>query len=549
MANNLIITADFETIKRGDRVEVWLADVYCLEEDKHTSFYNIADFTNYLLSIKTKQKVYFHNLRYDGNFLVNHLLKIGWQYDEKPNKKKKKFFTLIGSMSEWYMIKIGNVTVVDSLKLIPLSAAEIAITFKLDVKKGVIDYKKSRPEGYIPIREEMEYVFNDTEIIAKAIKFYRDKGLTKLTLASNALNSYKYSVNVNYFTILFPKISDEEDEFIRDSYRGGFTYCNPSIKGKLIPKSCSYDVNSMYPACMLYDKLPHGIPKFFEGEYTEDKKYPLYVIRFNAEFKLKPKHVPTILQSNGRFYTNNYYTKSNGIITLTLTSIDFEVFKKHYDISFIEFYGGYKFKAKAGLFQNYIYEWKEEKENSTGGKRFIAKRMLNSLYGKFATRKYSYVKIPHLEDDKLCFTLSEKQELKPVYLPVSAFITSYARVRLMTVIQDNYDRFLYCDTDSIHFTGWKVPKLAIHDTLFGKWGFEGNYTKAKYLRAKTYICETTDGGKKNIKIRVAGLPKSARQTINFENFKEGARYSGKLQQKIIKGGVELIETTYKIKKR
>lgn len=63
-------------------------------------------------------------------------------------------------------------------------------------------------------------------------------------------------------------------------------------------------------------------------------------------------------------------------------------------------YGGWKFKSVKGLFTNYIDKWITKKIEATKehnlGQRTLAKLMLNSLYGKFATSLEVQSKVPIL---------------------------------------------------------------------------------------------------------------------------------------------------------
>jgi hypothetical protein len=63
------------------------------------------------------------------------------------------------------------------------------------------------------------------------------------------------------------------------------------------------------------------------------------------------------------------------------------------------------------------------------------------------------------------------------------------------------------------------------------------------LRQKSYIEEIN--GKLNV--TVAGLPEQCYPYVNWDNFHEGVIYEGKLQQKHVKGGIVLKETTFEIK--
>lgn len=108
------------------------------------------------------------------------------------------------------------------------------------------------------------------------------------------------------------------------------------------------------------------------------------------------------------------------------------------------------------------------------------------------------------------------------------------------------NRYVYSDTDSIHclLTIDEVKKFCdIDDFELGKWKHESTFTKARFVRSKTYI-EEIDG---KINITCAGLPPSCYDFVTWENFKTGFKCSGKLMFTHIKGGVLLRETEFTIK--
>lgn len=311
---------------------------------------------------------------------------------------------------------------------------------------------------------------------------------------------------------------------------------------------------------MYNEILPFGEPFFFEGEYEEDKVYPLYIQRLTCSFKIKEGKIPTIQIKHSRFVDNEYITDS-GIepVALTLTSIDLKLFLEQYDVYDLHYECGWKFKGMRGLFTTYIDKWIEVKNEATitgnKGMRQVAKIMLNSLYGKFATSLDVQSKIPYLEDDIVKYRLGEKTKKDGVYLPMGAFITAYARDKTIRTSQaiktysiEKYGKDLYCysDTDSIH-TLLPIEELEkfceIDDVKLGAWKHESHFTRAKFIRQKTYL-EEIDG---EINIICAGLPNRCYDQVTWENFKEGLKVDGKLAFKHVKGGVNLVETEFTIK--
>lgn len=311
----------------------------------------------------------------------------------------------------------------------------------------------------------------------------------------------------------------------------------------------------------MYEKiLPFGEPFFFEGEYQEDKVYPLYIQRLTCSFKIKEGKIPTIQIKHSRFVDNEYLTDS-GIepVALTLTNIDLKLFLEQYDVWDLHYESGWKFKGMRGLFTHYIDKWIAVKNEATKtgnkGMRQVAKILLNSLYGKFATSLDVQSKIPYLEDDIVRYKLGEKETKDGVYLPMGAFITAYARdktIRTSQAIKDysikKYGKDLYCysDTDSIH-TLLPIDELKqfceIDDIKLGAWKHESHFTRAKFIRQKTYL-EEIDG---EIEITCAGLPKNCYDQVTWENFKEGLKVNGKLNFHHVKGGVILVPTEFTIK--
>ena len=306
--------------------------------------------------------------------------------------------------------------------------------------------------------------------------------------------------------------------------------------------------------------LPFGDPCFFEGKYVEDKIYPLYIQRITCVFKLKKDKIPTIQIKHRQFIDNEYLTSSNDeVVALTLTNVDLKLFLEQYDVEELVYHCGWKFKAMHGLFKDYIDKWIRIKNESTisgnKGMRQIAKIMLNSLYGKFATGLDVQSKIPYLENDIVKYKLGEKETKDGVYLPLGVFVTAYARERTIRTSQSiktysinkyGKDLYYYSDTDSIH-TGLPIEELKqfcdIDDVKLGFWKHESHFTRARFVRQKTYI-EEIDG---KMNITCAGLPKRCYEQVDWNNFKVGLKVNGKLNLKHVKGGINLIEEEFTIK--
>lgn len=563
-------TADFETATWIDNETwVWAWALCDIENPENVEVGNSID--SFFERIKKEHNpiIYFHNLKFDGEFILYYLIKNNFEYVEDKDKKDNSFSTLISDMGLFYSItvylkkdkkKTKKITFIDSLKIINQSVDSMTATFKLKEEKLEIDYNEPREKGHILTDEEISYIKNDVIIVAKALKYLFDMGLTKMTAGSNALSEYKEIMTLNKFRNLYKPLSYEIDKDIRRAYRGGFTYLNPLYKGKSVKEGEVLDVNSLYPSQMRTQILPFGEPFFYEGKYKEDKVYPLYIQRIVCSFKIKKGKIPTIQIKHSRFIDNEYIEDS-GIepVALTLTSVDLKLFLEQYDVYDLEYISGWKFKGMRGLFSKYIDKWIEVKNQATisgnKGIRQVAKIMLNSLYGKFATSLDVQSKIPYLEDDIVKYKLGEKKTKDGVYLPMGAFITAYARdltIRTSQAIKDysikkyGVDMYCYSDTDSIH-TILPIDELVqfceIDDVKLGAWKHESHFSRAKFIRQKTYLEEI----KGEIQITCAGLPQRCYDQVTWENFQEGLKVDGKLTFTHVKGGVILKETEFTIK--
>ena len=132
----------------------------------------------------------------------------------------------------------------------------------------------------------------------------------------------------------------------------------------------------------MYEKeLPFGEPIYFNGEYKDDKIYPLYIQMITCSFKIKENKIPTIQIKHSINYRNNEYLESsnNEIVCLVLTNIDLKLFFEQYNVYNLKYECGWKFKSIKGLFTKYIDKWITRKNKATieGNKRTKNTRKIN----------------------------------------------------------------------------------------------------------------------------------------------------------------------------
>lgn len=585
--NNCKYMCDFETVNNPNdcRVWAWAATIIGRNFDTEVGV-NIDSFMKWLFS-KNSPTIYFHNAKFDTDFILNWLFQNGYEWNNlKAPKRSGTFTTLIADNGTFYALKIfpknskTYITIYDSYKLIALPVAKIPKAFGLKAAKTTIDYDLYRAPGQeLTLLEEI-YVVLDCMIVAKALHIMFSKELYKMTAASNAMTYYIDLIGGKQFDRWFPS-DPESDPIIRNAYYGGAVMVNPLFQGKIVSPLRIYDVNSHFPAQLRYQLMPYGVPKKFTGKYPENRIYPLYVQTITFSCRLKEGHLPVIPSSKGFIKQSNEWlisteeevkigneiTKVDVQQTYTLTNIDLEMLFEHYDVFDETYQGGYMFKAQRGMFDKYIDYWMGEKERAVleknKGYKYICKLFLNSFYGKFGTNPLKGQKEPYYQDGKVCYRDLDKKLERPIYVAVAAFTTAYARQITLGVANKFIDRFVYCDTDSIHLIGNEVPEgMDIDPARLGAWDNEYNAECGIYLHAKCYCdknpfnpetgkpLKDDNGNIIELVIKCAGMTEAQKATIkNINDFKVGLELDGKLVPERVSGGTILKNTTFKIKEK
>ena len=513
--------------------KVWLAGVKNLETMKTETFVSLEGFMERILTRGDNQnlEIGFHNLRFDGSYIVPWLLRNGYTVAEgRPGAKE--FSCLIDDQNNWYTVNIQvtkrrRVLIWDTQKLFPLPLKNVHEVYGTPTKKLFEPpefYARVREEGHSPDDEELRYFENDLAVLAETlnehIKLY---GLTfKKTQASQSF--YNFEQAFPAWKWRFPALDEETDAWLRPAYWGGLSHVNPLHQGKDRYKIGVYDINSSYPYQQAHKKLPYGhVVSEWENQPPDASKF--WVAEAIVKFTLKKGKVPCIpkkavtesdldLTQEGKWLED-----SGGTAVLKFCSIDYQTIRMSYHLEVIRWIRVIHFAWKVHpeitkfiLHNNDTkvkYKKLAQEEEDEGKKTEYlvrsnrAKIDNNAYYGKFGEMIIKEGKTPHWTEDDDVIYLSDRMEVlkegKRKFLPVAMATTAWGRQQLIIMANALGDAFLYCDTDSVHYLKEKGdPRIrkAIEDGIFevdstklGAWKDEGHFDRGRYLRAKGYYEE------------------------------------------------------------
>lgn len=492
---------DFETtVYDGQEfTEVWLSGCCELYKDTPHIYGNIGDLIKYFKRQHCNIVAYFHNLKFDGAFILSYLLvdlklkpalvKTGpHEYNVRMMKADEMLDGTvaynISDRGQWYTIVYKYrgyiIEFRDSLKLLPFSIKEIGKAFNTVHKKLTMKYEGLRYADCPVTKEEKEYFLNDIFVLKEALEVMFDQGHNKLTIGACCMGEFKTFYPKDIFNMMFPDLYeisidperhggiDNAGAWIRKTYRGGWCYLVPEKANRIIEGGITADVNSLYPSMMSSESgnyYPVGRPKFWTGGKIPDeakREGIYYFIHIRCRFKIKDGFLPFVQIKGTLLYrgteclkTSDVFDKKTGKYSRTFidydgtereakpdlyfTCVDFKLFLQHYNVEDMEIIDGCYFQTEKGIFDEYIEKYKKIKLESKGALRTLAKLFLNSLYGKFAASTDSSFKCAYIKDDEsLTFFDVSQQEKKPGYIPIGSAITSYARNFTIRAAQKNY---------------------------------------------------------------------------------------------------------------
>lgn len=568
-----IYVADFETSytdENRNQRHVVLSGMRGVNNEFVSYKYTIKDFVNdvqQLRQLDGKVYIYFHNLDYDVSYIEDYFLRNDLQFEETRDANSKTI----------YALKYENVTLLDSLKLYPASLEKIGETLGISKLVHTYDYQKIRQSKDDFTEKEVDYFKRDIDVLYELmVQHFKTHRSLKLTRAAYAYSDLYRSVR-KYHKDDFPKIFDvpmtlEQNNYIRQSYYGGFSYLDDKFAEKNLKDGFTLDVNSLYPYVMTTD-FPNW-ENSYETDIIPNKEFYLIDIRIK-KLKLKNKAVPVLPKK--MFNGQSAAVKSLEDLADThavFTSIDFKHILKNYNIE----YDIIKITVYPEIIKKPFVEFiaknnkgkEEAAERGDAYNKLLYKMSNNSSYGKFAQSTAFENVHPYInEKDTVGFYIDKIETAEKVKnILVATFITAKARDVLFNMIYAINNTkglsFVYSDTDSVHVIE-KVPNaikqldVELSKSKLGAWKIESKFTRAKFLRSKVYV-EIDDEfvhtfGSNHYQIKAAGITDQGKEKIfdlieakGLKAFKFGIILPA-TQKRHTPGGYDIVDITKTIKRQ
>lgn len=458
-----------------------------------------------------------------------------------------------------------------SYKLTNMSLSAFTKRFSVPHQKlsgEEFDYEKIRYPWTQLTPRELEYCVNDVLGLVEALAalMARDGDtLQTIPLTStgyvrrNAKRAMKSSGKVHHNFV--KSILPDMDLYlaIKEAFRGGDTHANRYYAGEIVPNVHSCDRSSSYPAVMCNCLYPMSVfvrirehnltPEYIARCIKIRHKALLLRIRMTSVRLRDPFWgCPYLSKSKCRNVAGANTTIDNGriltadLLDTTVTDIDLKIIMEQYEgkIIFLDgWYASYK-PLPQPLIDEVIsyYRQKTELRGVPGQELYYdkSKALLNSLYGMMAMDPVKPTIVfqtvgdwdPDLSipPEQLLYESNRKAFLAYQW---GCWVTAHARAALYEGIklvhQTSGAQFIYCDTDSVKYTGnvdWTPynderikecldsgayatdPAGTTH--YMGVFEQEGDYHEFKTLGAKKYAYTTEPNGK--CKVTIAGVSKS-----------------------------------------
>lgn len=549
---------DFETTTTNTNYYKKYKDVrvnlYCLQSQFEDDYYigcSIDDLFNDIKTINRHMIIYFHNLNFDGDFILKYMVNHGYRAINQDDVLTNNTFQFLRQNRSIYCIKtkIGHKKIyfLCSLKILSSGVEQLGKSIGINKYENVDDmhlFYDVEPQDdikYYP-KNYRKYCSSDVEIVRKSMINFKKE--IKEICRNNKLKvpSYQKSFTIGRIAYNFQKefikqyhsdileynpleLTQEDYKIASKFYFGGFTQFNPNIQYQLITNINGkvFDINSAHPHSMV-SKLPYGkIHNWNVLQPQQQEEYIEFYELFIESAIAKQNNVACLLNWNK---INNKTKGTRYVFSLDNFKCfyfkeEFEMLKNFYDFKGVKIVKHYWTYAKPYLkeFVEEMYEYKvkyaKEKKSALAN---VYKILLNSSYGKHATReKFDEIYVCKNELHKEELLLQGRMNYKEqVYLTkpcsktielenqhfialeieqqtkffnklLAAKITSNTRLKVLNAILESGIDNYLYSDTDSIFTLGDLPNYMLDNFKLGYWKLEKTFTSYAIRGSKCYF--------------------------------------------------------------
>lgn len=326
-------------------------------------------------------------------------------------------------------------------------------------------------------------------------------------------------------------------EMLREAFRGGDTHANRYYTGEIIHDVKSADMSSAYPAAVCNCEFPISEFTYMGAQSPEyvidlmNRRHKAILCRVlfeDVDLLDRFNGAPYLSESKCRHIVNGIFDNgrvmSADSLETTLTDIDLKIVLDEYrgTITFLEVAYSRYGKLPQPLIDTAeeYYRAKTQLKGVPGQEVYYmkAKNKLNSIYGMMAqdpvkqTIDFINSEFVQRSEDRETLLLDHNKSAFLAY-QWGVWVTAHVRARLRVGIRKAGIGFVYCDTDSVKYTGevdftdyntereqeslengaFAVDPSGVRHFM-GVYEDDGHYSDFVTLGAKKYVYRTEPGG-------------------------------------------------------
>ena len=530
-------------IEAKNWIEFVVAGTYDGQNFEHHK--SIKGMLEHLFADKKDKVVFAHNgCNYDFRFLLQEIYVFSQGEYEVVNSLSTPAGFFVLSIQKTSGDNEAVIEFRDSIRLLPFSLRSLCETFGTKTLKGDIDYDKI--DKITP--ELLSYLEDDCKGLWQSLALYKEIPWVKrsglaLTTASQSIRVLQLYLDQEIHS-LPPRV----DEFVRRGYFGGRTEIfRPFFQGDdENPYITCVDANSLYPSVM---QAPYEYPIAFDcrTKVYNPKKLSIWDVEVEVpkDMFLPPLGIAVTIdeETNEAVFSEERGGKfifPTGKFRGVFCSPEIE-YAKSLGVKILKYHEGVEFVNGGCIFDDFVQDFWQERKKAKAAKNGLmetfCKLMLNSNYGRHGlnpereslvlfdgeeegVKPTHQIEVPLTKAQQKRFQINapkgllifaSKTERVNSYsnVAISAFVTSYARVKMHKFYMRYADRIYYTDTDSIFLHG----EIEGSNELGGL-KYEYKAKKACFLLPKCYaLGGIEDLFKKGEKVNLKTVMKGVREEL------------------------------------